>query len=156
MLLSLLLFLGAVVLSALTFFVVAYRDKKFSAVKLSDGLSKWLNSSHHWHTFAHFFLDFAIVMFIGVWLIFCAMLMISVMPFLCMFVFMHPVAFAFICMTPPTIITLYQELIYDGHLKGFFGLQKHDKFDFFFDVYTRLAGGATAALLIASLLTALF
>lgn len=152
---SFLYFLGAILVVALTAAVTVWRDERVSKYKLSQmGLKSYVTHDHHWHTFGHFFLDFFITVMILVWFLMCALALLSYTPQIALMIFKHPVAFSFLCMAPSVILVLYQELIVDGHLAGFFGKQEHDTFDFFFDLFTHFAGGATASLMLSGLLTA--
>lgn len=157
--LSLSLMFYALVVSVVTLFVVAYRDKYHSVPDEVTwgkvGFIKWIYDEHHWHTFGHFMLDFTTTVIIAVMWFSMAAYLGEYVGWFHALIFSHPIVFSFLCMLAPTALVFYQELIYDRHLWGFLGKEEHDTFDFFFDIFTHVAGGATASLLIAALLVAL-
>jgi len=147
--LSLGLLLGAVALSALVGYVTYLEDKaRGQKLPFRDvSLMSYLQDSHHWHSFGHYFMDMSITF---VSCLFAAALInlfnSSIVP-------LSP-WFTVLCALPATLLTLYIEIVHDGHWRAFLGREPWmatsggDVRDFLFDVFTHVAGSGVAILLI--------
>ena len=123
------------------------------------GVVKWLGQSYHWHDFGHFMVDYAITTFTAFSFVAAMALafniktqfMVEVIGLnLLRFLVNHPVGLAFLFAVPSTLLTLYIEIVNDGHWRAFIGKDVNWK-DFLFDLFTHIAGGVTASLFLAGL-----
>ncbi len=129
---------------------LTYKEDKFRGRKLpfkDVSLVRWLQSSHHWHSFGHYFMDMVITFVsASVGLIFSW----TVSSVLWSFIVSHPIGAAFLAMMPSTLLTLWIEIVHDGHWRFFIG-KDVDARDFGFDLATHFSGGLVASLLLAAI-----
>ena len=143
--LSLLLFLSGV---AVTFLLgyITYREDAFRKrlLPVEDiSIFKWLQSGHQWHSLGHYFMDFTITFTIAIG--FSVSIVSFFIPKLILLIMVHPIVFGLLCAIPSTLITLYIEIVADGHWRILIG-DDDDPRDFVFDLVTHFSGGLTAAL----------
>ena len=169
--LSIVFLISALAISALVGYVTYLEDEaRGGALPFKDvSLFGWLQNSHHWHDFGHFFLDMTITLVTAVLL----SIVLVAFNWFSQFSFFDGISGAFLCMVPSTLLTLYIEIVADGHWRTFLGQEPWmnptptqkctechrvlpveyptgDTRDFLFDLFTHISGGLVAACLLSA------